>query len=45
VAGALAEMKINILSKDYPELNWNGLNIYLIRRLILSVERHVEGIL
>lgn len=30
VSGALAEMKKNILPKDYPELDFNKMNIYLI---------------
>ncbi|MCD8740400.1 NAD(P)/FAD-dependent oxidoreductase [Mucilaginibacter roseus] len=30
LAGALAEMRKNILPKDYPELNWDLMHIYLI---------------
>lgn len=30
LAGALAEMKIHILPKDYPEKDFSGLNIYLV---------------
>jgi len=30
LAGALAEMKIHILHKDYPDLNSKNMNIYLI---------------
>lgn len=30
VAGALAEMKKYVLPKDYPELDFKGMNIYLI---------------
>ena len=30
VSGALAEMKRNVLPKDYPELDFNAMNIYLV---------------
>ncbi len=30
VSGALAEMKTNILPKDYPEMNFNNMHIYLV---------------
>lgn len=30
VSGALAEMKTNILPKDYPEMNFKDMNIYLV---------------
>ncbi|MDP3557828.1 MAG: NAD(P)/FAD-dependent oxidoreductase [Bacteroidota bacterium] len=30
VSGALAEMKIHVLPKDYPELDFNKMNIYLV---------------
>jgi NADH dehydrogenase len=30
VSGALAEMKKHILPKDYPEINFNEMNIYLV---------------
>lgn len=30
LAGALAEMKNNVLPKDYPDMDFSGLNIYLI---------------
>jgi NADH dehydrogenase len=29
LAGALAEMKMNVLPKDYPDMDFTGLNIYL----------------
>ncbi|PSR12026.1 MAG: FAD-dependent oxidoreductase [Bacteroidetes bacterium] len=31
LAGALAEMKKYIIPKDYPELNWDEIDIYLIQ--------------
>jgi NADH:ubiquinone reductase (H+-translocating) len=32
LAGSLAEMKLDILPKDYPELNANEVDIYLVER-------------
>jgi NADH dehydrogenase len=49
VAGAIAEMKKYILSKDYPEMDNSELNIYLIEaegRLLSSVsEKSSESVL
>jgi NADH dehydrogenase len=46
IAGALSEMRKFVLSKDYPEMDKNELQIYLIEavdRLLPGMDRHSSG--